>query len=109
MKLGKRIWTEDDATHGLPGHVTIGEKWRELFNEPFDVKDAEAREDRGDHFHYLMKKAIAVLDYDGWAIYDFGCGTCGGVGSVDSGGVTPWSGPINIPCPECGKPEGVAP
>ena len=27
------------------------------------------------------------------------CGWCGGVGSVDSGGQTPWGDGIDIPCP----------
>lgn len=29
------------------------------------------------------------------------CGNCGGHGVVDSGGVTPWGAPINLPCPAC--------
>lgn len=29
------------------------------------------------------------------------CGNCGGKGSVDSGGVTPWGAPIDLPCPQC--------
>jgi hypothetical protein len=31
------------------------------------------------------------------------CGTCGGVGVVDSGGVNPDMSPISVPCPECKK------
>lgn len=30
------------------------------------------------------------------------CGTCGGDGSVDSGGVTSWGVCIEVTCPECG-------
>lgn len=29
------------------------------------------------------------------------CGNCGGTGAVDSGGVTPWGAPIDLPCPAC--------
>ena len=29
------------------------------------------------------------------------CPQCGGVGGVDSGGVTPWGTGIDIPCPSC--------
>jgi len=29
------------------------------------------------------------------------CPTCGGVGGIDSGGMTPWGEGINIPCPSC--------
>lgn len=29
------------------------------------------------------------------------CGTCGGLGGVDSGGVTPWGDGIMVPCPAC--------
>lgn len=29
------------------------------------------------------------------------CSNCGGSGSVDSGGVTPWGAPIDLPCPSC--------
>lgn len=29
------------------------------------------------------------------------CGNCGGTGVVDSGGVTPWGAPIDLPCPAC--------
>jgi len=34
------------------------------------------------------------------------CGTCGGEGGVDSGGVTPWGWGIDIPCPECSEKSG---
>jgi hypothetical protein len=37
---------------------------------------------------------------DGWA-RRIPCGTCGGTGSVDSGGVTPWGAWIEIACPAC--------
>ena len=33
-----------------------------------------------------------------------GCGQCGGIGTVDSGGVTPWGAGINVPCPTCNSP-----
>lgn len=29
------------------------------------------------------------------------CSNCGGSGVVDSGGVTPWGAPIDLPCPAC--------
>jgi DnaJ-class molecular chaperone len=29
------------------------------------------------------------------------CPSCGGTGSVDSGGVTPWGASIDIACPDC--------
>ena len=29
------------------------------------------------------------------------CGNCGGTGAVDSGGMTPWGAPIDLPCPAC--------
>lgn len=32
------------------------------------------------------------------------CPECGGTGAIDSGGVTPWGSPINLPCPGCQKP-----
>lgn len=34
------------------------------------------------------------------------CGTCDGVGDVDSGGVTPWGASIEVACPECGGTGG---
>lgn len=30
------------------------------------------------------------------------CEECGGSGGVDSGGVTPWGAPIEVPCSVCG-------
>lgn len=32
------------------------------------------------------------------------CPTCGGIGGIDSGGMTPWGEGINIPCPSCSQP-----
>jgi len=29
------------------------------------------------------------------------CPECGGEGVIDSGGVTPWMAPIDLPCPAC--------
>lgn len=29
------------------------------------------------------------------------CERCGGSGVIDSGGFTPWSSPIDLPCPAC--------
>lgn len=34
-----------------------------------------------------------------------GCLTCGGCGSVDSGGFTPYGSPIDVPCPDCGTED----
>ncbi len=68
-KQYKRIWSEDDATPGTEGHVTLDIKWRELFGEQL-VRNRNNVEDYGDYFLELMPNGYVVeVAYDGHSIY----------------------------------------
>lgn len=66
MELGRKLWVEDDATPGLPGHEYVEDAWFRLFNEVFDSKQSVEIDDHGDAFWIQMPNGrIAVLSYQG--------------------------------------------
>lgn len=66
LTLGKRLWVEEDATPGTPGHEGIEGAWRRLFGEDFDSRSAIEFEDGGDTTLYRMPNgAIACSSYRG--------------------------------------------
>lgn len=54
----------------------------------------------------LQTERTVYLASDVDALLSPPCGTCGGTRVIDSGGVTQWDAPIDIPCPDCSKPPG---
>lgn len=46
----------------------------------------------------VLRRAVKWLDRSEEVIP---CPTCGGTGSIDSGGFTPWGQSIDLPCPSC--------
>jgi hypothetical protein len=64
----KVVWTEDDATPGTEGHVTLSAAWKKRYNESWcDArKDAINEEDCGDCIVFTMPDGrVAYESYPG--------------------------------------------
>lgn len=61
-----RIWSEDDVLLHDPEHVTLQQKWMELFGETFDGKEAVEFHGHGDHMVFHMPNGyIATVGAEG--------------------------------------------
>lgn len=70
IKLGKRIWCDDECGRGTRGYRGFEEHYLEFFGRPFEEKDAILEVDGGDAFLYLMQHGIGVVQsFDGFYIY----------------------------------------
>lgn len=72
------VWSEDECTRGLPGHVYVSDQWKILFNEDnfFDqfesakIVKTTKKENYGDCFHRTMSNGYRVFcSVDGYSIY----------------------------------------
>ena len=74
IRLGKRLWVEDECLLHDPTVEHLDGAYLRLAGRVFRYEDAIRREDRGDHIVYEMPTGVIVVgSFDGASIYARPC------------------------------------